>query len=195
MYTDSELFFATLDLPSNPIKPGIEWPRSINKPSEIKRVADDALLPEVKQFIDDIGLKIEFLLLWTWKRQQDDEFYEIHSDGDIDSDHRYVAMNWLVEGVSTVSWYTFNNATAKKRVFGSNTYPLTEWVYGEKPQPLAVWNGNKPALLNIEQPHQVHVLGNRGTPRTSVTIRFSPNLSMQEILDRCKTKIISLNTN
>jgi hypothetical protein len=195
MYQNARFLFATLDLPANPIQPSYEWPKSASTPSELRRVDDRALIPEVKSWFDQLGISVDFLMLWTWYKQPNEEFYEIHTDGDIDSYHRYCAMNWLITGNSTVSWFPFEGSTPKKRIYKTNTYPLTEWVYSHTPMPLAAWTGTRPALLNIEQPHQVKVYGDGSVPRRSVTIRFNPNLKMEEMIERCRDRIISTNRN
>jgi len=196
MYKDSAWFFATLDLPANPILPDVLWPASVNCPSEIARHTDEILVPEVRDWIADMGLTVDFLLLWTWFRQpNNDEFYEIHSDGSIDTHHRFTAINWLVEGISTVEWYSFEGGSPKHKTYKSDTFPLTEWIYQEKPKNLAQWTGDKPALLNIEQPHQVKVWGDGTIPRRSVTIRFVPNLPFVDMLKLCGNRVRSININ
>lgn len=196
MHIDSKIFFATLNLPANPIRPGISWPEAAGRPNEIKRVDSTALLPEILDVFVSLELTVDILLLWIWKRQSDSDFYEIHTDGHISKPHRFMALNWLIEGTSNVEWFSFNNAVAVERKYGFPTsYPITDWSYASKPSPLAHWNGSKPAIVNIEQPHQVKVLGDGNVPRKSVSIRFLPNIRIEDMIEKCSTRILGINQN
>jgi nucleoside diphosphate kinase len=194
MFTDSELLFASLDLPANPVRPGISWPSAANKPSEIVKVDERVLTDEILSIIEELGLKIDYLMLWTWKKPPTENFYEIHSDGHYTNLHaRCLAMNWLITGTSRVDWYSYNGGTPLLTEYGSKTFQLTEWVYKDSnPTHLANWTGAKPAILNIRQPHQVIVESN-DVPRRSVTMRFLPNISMEEAISRLGKRVLKIN--
>lgn len=194
MFTDSKLLFASLDLPDNPVKPNVEWPKIIDRPSEIQKVDRSILTDDVNQIISDLGLSIDYLMLWTWSQPADKNYYEIHSDGHYTNVHaRYLAMNWLITGTSSVNWYSYDNGTPTLKKYRSDTFQLTQWSYDTTPaKHLAKWTGAKPAILNIRQPHQV-IVESADVPRRSVTMRFLPNITMEEMISRLGKRVLKIN--
>lgn len=194
MFEDSPYLYACCDLPSNPLRPDATW--QYGEYSHAK-IGDNGLITdEMADLISSMGLRLERLLLWTWKKppsEHDGDFYTIHSDGHVgDPTQRKCSLNWLIEGDSQVDWYSYQDATLRSRpVLHDKRLTLTNWDYGTKPESLATWTGKMPALLNIRQPHNVTVNGNGA--RRSIAMRFLPNIGMDEFVTRLGNRIRTIN--
>jgi hypothetical protein len=187
---DSKILFASLDLPMNPLRPNVVWPTP--QVNQVKRIDADAITDEMQTIIRDLGLTVDVLLLWTWNPVPNDEIYHIHTDGHYTNNPRHVAINWLIEGNSAVEW--FSRAGAKPNlIFKQNVFPVTEWNYTEStPQLIGSWQGQRPALLSIQQPHRVRVIS-QNTPRRSITMRFLPNLNIDNMIEKLGKRVIKIN--
>ena len=194
MFKDFPNLYASCDLPSNPLKPDATW--QYGEYNHVK-IGDNSLLTdEMSELIAGMDLRLERLLLWTWKTppvDHDGDFYTIHSDGHVgDPTQRKCSLNWLIEGDSQVDWYSYQGSALRSRpMLHDKRLTLTNWDYEHQPASLATWTGKRPALLNIRQPHKVTVNGD-GT-RRSIAMRFLPNIGMEEFIERLGDRVKTIN--
>jgi hypothetical protein len=192
---DSKIHFARIDLPEYPLKSSVTFPEA--EPCKSKVIFGDRLMltDEMMDILRSHGLELDFLILWTWNHFLDTtSAYQIHTDGHINRFPRGFAINWVIDGDSRVEWYSFKNGRATlttKSGDPTDRFTITEWHYDQPPPSLACWTGNGPAMLNIRQPHAVILNGI--TTRRTITMRFKPNISIEEAVQRFQSRILSIN--
>lgn len=192
MMQDHRLLFATCDLPVMPLRPGMEWPND-GRPSCASFVDHSMLTDEMRDVIGEIGLNLDTVILWSWFYLDWRDHY-IHTDGWYDSPNvRYTALNWLIEGESELHWYSYEGATAPELKENEGKPWSTHWEYKTQPESIGVWNGSRPALVNVRQPHRIKVREN--THRKAISMRFLPTVSMEDFMSRLGDRIITINSN
>lgn len=195
IFTDSQMHYALVDLPSYPLVSEVSFPHAAPRSSSVAFGNKDMLTREMSELLREIGFELDYLILWTWNHFLPvRSAYQIHSDGIITQFPRGFAINWVIEGDSCVEWYSYKNASpvfTTKSKKPDDKFTITEWHYGSPPPPLSRWEGNGPAILNIKQPHSVILNGE--TTRKTITMRFLPNVSMEEAVIRFGSRVISIN--
>lgn len=189
---DSNLCYAILNVPSNPLKSPIDIPPETGDDRFRVTLIDKSLVvDEIMDLFSDIKVTLDTFALLTWQANKN---YSIHSDGRITNpDARKCGFNWHFNGKSHVEWYSFENATHVPVGDPNNHYTWgTHWKYpeGHVPKVISVWDDERPALFNVRQPHKVIVTGERA--RRTLVMRFLPNLSMEEFVERLGHHVVSV---
>lgn len=195
-YKDDRLFFARVDLPAYPLKESVSFPVAAPFQSNVMFGDKNLISDEMAEILADLGIRLDYMILWTWNHfNPTRSAYQIHSDGHININPRALAVNWVLEGDSCVEWFSYHGAKpvfTTKNQRKDDKFTLTEWHYDSTPSPIARWVGKGPTVLNIKQPHSVVLNGQ--TTRRSITMRFAPNISMQEMIQRLGSRVLAINS-
>ncbi len=195
MYQDHKVCCFTVNVPRNPVKLDTIWPEGPFGNSKIEMANHGVLTDEINDVFRSCGLQVAFVLLWTWNVRSDSRTrYSIHSDGDHEHPaQRNCAMNWVMGGESLVEWWSWSGARPKLTHKDDPFFKVTDWIWdGSEPKKIAEWDGASPAVLNIKQPHSVRVLPTSTGPRKSVTVRFSGNPSMEDLMSMLGDRVTSI---
>lgn len=196
MINDQRICYFTLDLPANPVVDGTTWKSPPAGNSTVSWHDPSILTDEVNAILHRAGLEPEVVFLWAWNKRNDGrDTYDIHSDGIYQNpDQQRCALNWLMEGESSVEWWSVNGGTPEVTHKDDRYFCFTRWRWIDStPSRLAEWNGKNPAMVSIKQPHSVRVLPSSTSARRSVSIRFKSNPTMESALIRLSSRVVSVN--
>lgn len=151
------------------------------KGNQVLHYTDEILKPEVKKIINDRGLKIEKIDVWKWSVDLEKNA-PAHTDGASYPNGRKVGLNWgLTDNQSCVEFYDASLGKPETE-YEPDGREHTLWHFPNGTTPSIVWDSTFPSLINPQVPH--HIIGQPGSFRYSMTIKFINNPSYNFVLEK-----------